>query len=68
MHKTADIMCDGVVNSKDSIKLGQYLARFESTISEYEKSMADIYKDGTINSKDLIKLSQYLAKWDVTIE
>lgn len=68
MHKTADIMCDGVVNSKDSIKLGQYLARFESTISEYEKSMADIYKDGTINSKDLIKLLQYLAKWDVTIE
>lgn len=67
-HKIADIMCDGVVNSKDLIKLGQYLARFESPISEYEKSMADIYKDGVINSKDLIKLSQYLAKWDITIE
>ncbi len=63
-----DVFADGEVNSKDGLKLSQYLAKWDVTLTQYETAAADVFKDGEINSKDGLRLSQYLAKWDVTLE
>lgn len=63
-----DIYTDDVVNSKDSIRLAQHLAKWNVVLTEDEKEAADLYADGMVNSKDSIKLSQYLAKWNVSLE
>ena len=63
-----DIYRDGLVNSKDAIKLSQYLARWEIQFDKTATDNADVFSDGNINSKDAIKLSQYLARWDVSIK
>ena len=67
-YKIGDIFEDDAVNSKDAIKLSQYLAKWSVSLTDDQKSAADIFVDGNINSKDSIKLSQYLAKWNVTLE
>ena len=67
-YKIGDIFEDDSVNSKDAIKLSQYLAKWAVNLTDDQKSAADIFVDGYINSKDSIKLSQYLAKWNVTLE
>lgn len=63
-----DVYADGVVNSKDAVKLSQYLAKWDVGLTDIEKKAADIVSDGYINSKDSIKLTQYLAKWNVTLD
>lgn len=63
-----DVFCDETVNSKDSIKLSQYLAKWSVDLTSDEMISADIVTDGLINSKDSIKLAQYLAKWNVSLE
>ncbi len=63
-----DTFEDGEVNSKDGLKLRQYLAEWAVNLSEREKAAADVFKDGEINSKDGLKLRQYLAEWDVSLE
>ena len=63
-----DILADGVVNSKDAVRLAQYLAKWDITLTPDEMKAADIVTDGVINSKDAVKLAQYLAKWDVTLD
>ncbi len=63
-----DALGDGLVNSKDAIKLNQYLAKWSVTFENDEDLAADIVNDGLINSKDVIKLNQYLAKWNVTLD
>lgn len=63
-----DVFCDESVNSKDSIKLSQYLAKWSVDLTSDEMISADIVTDGLINSKDSIKLAQYLAKWNVSLE
>lgn len=62
-----DIYKDGFVNSKDSIKLSQYLAKWNVSLNSVTTELADVFYDGNINSKDAIKLGQYLAKWNVTL-
>ena len=65
---TGDVFEDGTVNSKDAIRLSQYLAKWSIELKNSEKKAADIIKDDTVNTKDAIKLAQYLAKWDVTLD
>lgn len=66
--KKGDVYTDEAINSKDAIKLAQYLARWEVELSDESKYAADVFSDELINSKDAIKLAQYLARWDVTLE
>ncbi len=62
-----DVKCDGVVNTKDGVRLSQYLASWDMTLTSYEMKAADIRKDGAVNTKDGVKLSQYLASWDIEL-
>lgn len=62
-----DVFKDGKVNTKDSVRLNQYLADWNVELSDYEKSAADVFKDGKINTKDSVKLNQYLADWNVEL-
>lgn len=63
-----DAVNDGHINSKDVIKLNQYLAKWNIEMNGIENFTADIIDDVYINSKDIIKLNQYLAKWDIDLE
>lgn len=63
-----DVDSDGAVNSRDGLKLSQYLAKWDIDMTPTELAAADVEADGKIDSKDGLKLSQYLAKWDVSIE
>lgn len=59
---------DGVVDTKDSVGLAQYLAKWDSVDkTPLAMEAADTNKDGVVDIKDAVLLSQYLAKWDVTI-
>ncbi len=62
-----DVLQDGKVNTKDSVRLNQYLADWEIEFTNYEQAAADIHEDGKINTKDSVKLNQYLADWDVEL-
>ena len=66
--KKGDILADGKVNVKDAVKLAQYLAKWEITLTDSEMLAADVVADGKINTKDAVKLAQYLAKWDITLD
>ncbi len=66
--KMGDIYSDGEVDSKDGLKLRQYLAKWDVELSDTERAAADVFHDGDITSKDGLKLRQYLAKWDVSLE
>lgn len=63
-----DVFADGIVNTKDGVRLSQYLAKWEVNLTHAELTAADVFADGTVNTKDGVKLSQYLAKWDVSLE
>jgi hypothetical protein len=63
----ADIFEDGVINAKDGLKLAQYLAGCNVTLSTREQLSADIFKDNVINAKDGLKLSQFLAGWNIIL-
>ena len=65
---TGDIFEDGAVNSKDAIRLSQYLAKWSVELKKSEMKAADIIKDNVVNTKDAIKLAQYLAKWNVSLD
>jgi hypothetical protein len=55
---------DTAVNSKDAVKLAQYLADWPTiSLTDRERLAADVYADGVVNSKDAVKLAQYLADW-----
>ncbi len=62
-----DVKSDGAVNTKDGVRLSQYLAKWDMTLTSYELKAADVFKDGAINTKDGVKLSQHLAKWDIEL-
>ena len=63
-----DIFADGIVDSKDVVRLAQYLAGWPSTVlSDEELKAADTFADGVIDSKDIVKLAQYLAGWQVVL-
>ncbi|MGM9551175.1 MAG: cohesin domain-containing protein [Clostridia bacterium] len=62
-----DVYQDGIVNTKDGVRLSQYLAKWEVSLNAYELKAADVYSDGVVNTKDGVRLSQYLAKWDVSL-
>jgi len=63
-----DIFSDGVIDSRDVVKLAQYLAGWPSAVlSEQERKAADTFVDGVIDSKDIVKLAQYLAGWPVNL-
>lgn len=62
-----DVYQDGIVNTKDGVRLSQYLAKWDVNLTNAEEKAADVYQDGVINTKDGVRLSQYLAKWDVTL-
>ena len=55
---------DQEVNSKDSLLLRQYIAKYDATINE---EAADVVYDGKINSKDSLVLRQYIANYDVAL-
>jgi len=55
-----DIYIDGVINSKDSILLEQYLSQ-ENTLDEKQQKLADLDADGDIDEEDSILLDNYIA-------
>ncbi|MGN0181555.1 MAG: leucine-rich repeat protein [Candidatus Ornithomonoglobus sp.] len=62
-----DIFADGKINSKDLVKLKQYIALWNVTLDSAELKAADVFPDGKINAKDVVKLQQYIAGWDVKL-
>jgi hypothetical protein len=55
---------DTAINTKDAVKLAQYLAGWTTVkLSAAEFKAADVYDDGAVNTKDAVKLAQYLAGW-----
>jgi hypothetical protein len=62
-----DIYTDQKINTKDILKLSQYLAGWNVTMTEDERKAADVFYDQKINTKDILLLSQYLAGWNVKI-
>ena len=59
-----DVTGDGIVNSRDLLRLGKYLAGWDV---ELDMVAADVTGDGTVNSRDLLRLGKYLAGWDVKL-
>lgn len=55
------------MNNKDLVRLRQYLADWDITLTDSEYKAADVFRDGVVNNKDLVRLSQYLADWDVKL-
>jgi hypothetical protein len=62
-----DIYTDQKINTKDILKLSQYLAGWNVTMTADELKAADVYYDQKINTKDILLLSQYLAGWNVKV-
>ncbi len=62
-----DVKEDGVVDGNDGLRLNQYLADWDISLTKFEERAADVYADEEINAKDGLKLGQYLAKWDVSL-
>ncbi|MCD8048835.1 MAG: Ig-like domain-containing protein [Clostridia bacterium] len=65
---TGDVYGDGEVNTKDVVRLSQYLSKWNVELSAAEIKAADIVSDGEVNTKDIVKLSQYLSKWNVEMQ
>jgi hypothetical protein len=62
-----DIHTDQKINTKDILKLSQYLAGWNVAMTGDELNAADVHYDNKINTKDILLLSQYLAGWNVKI-
>lgn len=62
-----DVFEDGEVDVKDGLKLSQYLAEWDISMTRFEKMAADVNADDAVNAKDGVKLSQYLAGWDIEL-
>jgi len=62
-----DTNSDGRVDSVDIVKLAQYFAKWNVTLTADEMAAADVYKDNFIDSKDAVRFAQYLAGWDVVL-
>lgn len=63
-HVPGDINGDGILTSKDLLRLARYFADWDVEVNE---KALDVNGDGTVNSKDLLRLARYLAGWDVEI-
>lgn len=55
-----DVYEDKDVNTKDTVRLDQYLASWDIELSGYEERAADVYTDDVINMRDRLKLGKYL--------
>lgn len=55
---------DGNIDTKDAVRIMQYLAGWQVDI--WFKA-ADVNKDGKISTMDSVLLSQYLAGWDIKL-
>lgn len=60
-----DVTDDGVIDSRDSLRLLKYLAHWDVTINAEN---AEVTGDGVIDSRDSLRLLKYLAHWDVTLQ
>ena len=60
-----DVNGDGVVSALDVLRLRQYLAGWNVTISS--DYAADCNGDGDANALDILRLRQYLAGWKVKL-
>ncbi len=59
-----DVNGDEQVDSRDSLRLRQYIAKYPVTLDQVA---ADVNADGKINSRDSLLLRQCIAKYDVTL-
>lgn len=59
-----DVHCDGIIDTKDAVRIMQYLAGWQADIC---LKAADVDGDGRVTSKDSVLLSQYLAGWDIKL-
>lgn len=64
-YMPGDINNDGKVNLRDVIRLNQYVAGWDVTVSS---GATDVNGDGKTNLRDVIRLNQYVAGWDVSIQ
>ena len=65
-YKPGDVTGDGRVNSRDLVRLSQYISDGVKTDpegynAEVVANACDVNGDGRINARDLIKLSQYIS-------
>ena len=59
---SGDITGDGVINSKDLIRLARYISSdADGSVVIASTAAADVTGDGVINTKDLTRLMKYLA-------
>ncbi len=56
-----DIFADGVIDTKDSVLLAQYLAGWKVDI---EAEYADVNGDDAVDSRDMVLLMQYIANFE----
>jgi hypothetical protein len=63
-HKPGDVTGDGIVNTKDLLRLMKYLSGENVTVSE---GALDVDGNGVVNPKDLVRLLKYLSGEDVEI-
>lgn len=59
-----DVNGDGIVDGRDAIRLGKYLAKIDV---EIDIANSDVTGDGKIDGRDLIRLKKYLAKMPVEL-
>ena len=62
-----DIHSDGKIDTKDVVKLAQYVADWDINLSVDEYYACDTDYDGNVDSADIVILAQYIAGWGVEI-
>ncbi len=65
VYQKGDVNNDGVIDSKDSLRLLKHIAGHNV---EIDSIAADVNGDGIVDSKDSLRLLKYIAGYDVVLQ